>query len=300
MFKNSYLNSFFFEFKMSKLAVLITGQERSLFQTFPVLYKNVIVPNGATVFIGCETRQPEKVKEFFSGFSDLSLGHLWCTSDFRDSEYQSILNMIMNSNRPGLSVESLRRATENDAAGTNWSAFGMSYIVNGGSIVQYYQIWKLFGHVAEYERTHNMRFDYCMRTRTDVLINEQMIIDPYILQANPHLEKKYDLLKKLGPCVYGDGSVDEMTDEDIRNPYVITFAVELVWIAPRSIFALLCNILFHYGLYDKHTVSFNSEYSFHAFCQSYNIRHFSLYEKYYPMYMYSMSDAQKYLYIILK
>lgn len=285
---------------MSKVAVLITGQERSLFQTFPVLYENVIVPNGATVFVACETQQPDLVKQFFTGFPDLSLGHLWCTTSFRDSEYNSILNMIMNTNRPGLSVESFRRATENDAAGTNWSAFGMSYIINGGSIVQYYQIWKLFGHVSAYERANNMRFDFCMRTRTDVLINEKLVIDPFLLRTNPHIEQKYDLLKNLGPSIYGDGSLDEMTEEDVQSPYVMTFAVELVWIAPRSVFALLCNILFHYGLYDKHTVSFNSEYSFHGFCESYNIRHFSLYEKHYPMYMYSMTEAKKYLYIILK
>lgn len=282
------------------VAVLITGQQRSLFQTFPILFENVVKPNDAVVFVACETSNETDVQAFFQTFPDIKIGHLWCTNNFRNAEYQSILNMILSSNRPGLSAESFQKATQNDPSGCDWSAFGLSYILNGGSIVQYYQIWKLFSHVGTYERSHNMKFDFCMRTRTDVMINEPMVIHERLLEKNPHLDQKYNLKKHTGPTHYDDGNVDEMTQEDFENSYVITFAVELVWIAPRNVFALLSNILFHYGLYDKHTYSFNSEYSFHAFCQSYNIRHFSLYEQNYPMYMYSVEAGSKFLYIILR
>jgi hypothetical protein len=194
--------------------------------------------------------------------------------------------MIENSNRPGLTEEVFSR-----------SNFSFEYLKNSGSILQYYQFWKIWFKVLEYEKLNNMKFTNCIRSRPDVFFGKKFILDDfYNEQKLKDLFEEYncDLLEENH---YRDKSIFNI---DMENT-IITYAVELVWFGRRSVFDKLSQILFHYGLWDSgQPFSFNSETTFHQFCKHFNIYHLMMMEKEWPMYTHSIEHASNHACSILR
>lgn len=259
-------------------ALIITGQYRSFNTILPSLIKNIIEPNNCTVFICCESTGQQ---------IDYPMIQI-VEPTFRNTEFQSILTMIRTSTRPGLSSEVFERSRKAD--GINWQ---YSYVEQSGTILQYYQVWRIWQKVLEYERTHNVRFENIMRTRTDIFfgspINMSNVFDGRIGE-----------LYSNNTLVTTSRYFDDLTSTIDENT-VITLGEEQVWISKRKNFDLLSQILFHYGLYDSALpFAFNSETQFHQFCKHHNLKHIGIKEKEWPMYSTSPQNAEKYLFVIAR
>jgi hypothetical protein len=286
------------------VAILMTGGLRTLSQIFPNFHKNVLSVNKYTLFVACETDTPDKLFEILGSYPDLNLGAVLHTRSFRDEpQYQAIERMIETSDRPGLRHEVYKRATDADACGTNWLAIGPGFIKSSGSIIQYYQVWKLWQHVLAYERAHpEVKFTHCMRTRCDIIFNEPIRITDAFTQSNPW----YDAYQAQHRIDNGSSRYHHTTNElasvsPQSNDYVVTFCVDLVWMARRQTFDKLSQIIYHYGLWDSgHPFSFNSETTFHEFCVNHNIHHYGITEANFPLYAHSMEAAQSHIMIILR
>lgn len=274
-------------------AVLMTGGFRTFDKIFPQVYKNVLSINNCVLFILCETDTPTQLFEILNGYPDIKIGAIIHAPSFRDKQYNAIVQMIESSDRPGLSQTVYARASATD--GLNWEQIGPGFIKSSGSIIQYYQVWKLWQHVLEYERTHNMQFTHCMRTRCDITFSQPIYIhDEFVSHNSWYTAHQLDTsLSRYHHTTH------EITHHP--NDYVITFCVDLVWIARRRVFDKLSQIIFHYGLWDSgHPFSFNSESTFHEFCTHYNIHHYGITEAHFPLYTHSMEDAEKHIMIIVR
>ena len=264
-------------------AIIITGQYRSLDKILPNLIKNIIEPNNCTVFICLEGSCD--IKELINYNSLFKLGHLLVEPTFRNSEFQAILDMIRNSNRSGLSPEVFERSRKAD--GINWQ---YSYIEQSGTILQYYQFWRIWQKVLEYERQNNIKFENIVRTRTDIYISKPInisnVFTGYINEL--YSEKKLvESSKYFDDLIPGDG--------------VITLGEEQVWISKRENFNILSQLIFHYGLYDSgFPFAFNSETQFHQFCKNHGLKHIGIKEKEWPLYCSSLEQAEKYLFVIAR
>lgn len=257
-------------------ALIITGQLRSLEHTIDYLNEFIIVPNNAVLFILCETSDENSLIDLINSKS-IKLGGILTAKSFKNHEYEQILKMIENSNRAGLTEEVFNR-----------NNFSFDYLKNSGSILQYYQFWKLWFKVLEYEKLNSMKFINCIRSRPDVLFTKKFVVeDFYSEQKFKDLFEDYNC-RLLKANHYGDESIFNIDTENT----IITYAVELVWFGRRSLFDKLSQILFHYGLWDSgESSSFNSETTFHQFCKNFNIYHTILIEKNWPMYTYNTTDA---------
>jgi hypothetical protein len=267
-------------------AIIITGQYRSFDNIFESIVKNIIEPNNCIVFICIEGTC--KIQDILNRYPSVKIGNIIVESTFRNIEFQSILHMIRNSNRPGLSPEVFERSRRAD--GINWQ---YSYVEQSGTILQYYQFWRIWQKVLEYERKNSIKFDNVMRTRTDIYlskpINISIVFDGYIREL-------YSSQKLVESSKYFDDIVD-----DINHSTVVTLGEEQVWISRRDNFNMLSQLIFHYGLYDSgFPFAFNSETQFHQFCKHHNLKHIGIKEKDWPMYSSSLEQAEKYLFVIAR
>ena len=274
-------------------AVIITGQIRTFEKILKSLVENIVVPNKAVVFICCETDNKENLDKILNKYPEINIGGIITEPSFINEEFNSIVNMIITSGRKGLSPKVFERAQKVD--GINWN---INYIVTSGTIVQYYQFWKIWHILLEYERKNNCKFENIIRTRTDVFISKKINISN-VFEEGGYIENLYNKSMLLDNSIY----FDKLTNI-IYKPCdtIITLATEQVWIGKRTVFECLSNILFHYGLWDSgNSFSFNSETNFHEFCKNYNIYHIGIQEKEdWPLYFHENDDVNKYLFGICR
>jgi hypothetical protein len=264
-------------------AIIITGQYRSFNNVFDKIVKNIIEPNNCVVFMCIEGTCSIQDR-----YPSIKVGSIIAEQTFRNTEFQSILHMIRTSNRPGLSPEVFERSRKAD--GLNWQ---YSYVEKSGTILQYYQFWRIWQKVLEYERQTNMKFENVIRTRTDIYINNPINISNVF---DGYIQDLYSSNRLAESSKYFDD-----LDSNITENTVITLGEEQVWISKRQNFNILSQLIFHYGLYDSgFPFAFNSETQFHQFCKHHNLKHTGIKEKEWPMYSTSLEEAQKYLFVIAR
>lgn len=260
-------------------AVIVTGQFRSLETVFPSILDSLVTPNKGVLFFCCEVDDPTKLTNLLNKYSDIKVGGILCEKSFRNQEFNSILQMIRNSNRAGLTEGVFERSRKAD--GINWQ---FSYVENSGSILQYYQFWKVWHLVIEYERKHGITFSHCIRTRTDIFTPNVIDVTNVLNGINLDtlkLESRYFDTPKL-----------DYTSENT----VITLGHEQVWIAERSVFDKLCILIFYYGYWDSgFPFAFNSESAFHQFCKNFNLYHIGIEQQGWPVYTFSKEDAMNWV-----
>jgi hypothetical protein len=113
------------------VAILLTGQMRTLTEVWPKLYANLLRPNDCVLFVACEVEDPDRLFGLLEMFPDVKIGHVWFTKNFRNQEYTSILSMILQGQRPGLAPGSFERAKNMDN-GVDWPSFGLEFVLNSG------------------------------------------------------------------------------------------------------------------------------------------------------------------------
>lgn len=256
-------------------AILITGKLRTFDKIIDSIYESIIAPNNAVVFLACETDDPASVDITLSRFPALQIGGILCQQTFRnDDEFKAILTMIKTANRPGISPQVFERAKKAD--GLDWH---YDYLESSGTILQYYQFWKIWNVLLDYEQSHQCKFENIIRTRTDIFINHPISMDN-IFETNGHI---HQLVLR---------NVLHTETLPITTDTVVTLGPEQVWIGKRRVFDKLCTIIFHYGLLDPGTpFAFSSEVQFHEFCKHHGLDHIIICEKNWPVYFYPDKDV---------
>jgi len=239
-----------------RTAVLFTGQERTLPRTIKLLRCNLLEPNNATIFLACESSDPDRLKGHFDG---LEIGGTDIRDTFRDPEFNSFISMIWCSGRRAL----LRGVFERSQEG-----YTIEYVFQSGTLLQYYQIWKAWLLLLEYEQKHG-KFDVVVRCRPDALITEKLNLSS-VLSSD-----------ELTCRSFGSERVRRLLTPTNQptNTAVLTLGAEQIWIARRDVFALLGPMLLSYGCWDSGTTyAFNSESFFEQFCKMNHLVYWPLFD----------------------
>jgi hypothetical protein len=267
-------------------AIILTGSYRTFESIFPSIYTNLNLDKNI-LFLCFEMNDDKELYRYLESYPNVKIGKILTAPTFKTIEYTYILDMI--STRPAVSEEVFKRAMEKDKSvgvNTYWS---FDYLRCSGSIIQYYQFWKIWQYVIEYELVNNMKFDSIVRSRSDIFINKPVLEDMYNIVRNLH---ENNLLLTIND--YYDELTDELVQK-IGDPMhqedkVITLGTEQVWIGKRHIFDKLSQIIFHYGLWDSgKEYAFNSETTFHMFCKKNGIIHIGIQECGWNVY-YTLTD----------
>ena len=139
------------------VAIIYTGEVRTIETTIAHFKENVLLhnrnmntnTNTRHVFAVLQTPTPA---EFFDEFVRNSLGNSLKSLEWFDPD---------NPEWTNVKEETLRTITVHD----HWK----DYLRRSGSIVEYYQMYLAYRQIAAYETAHNMKYDYIMRIRCDVV-----------------------------------------------------------------------------------------------------------------------------------
>lgn len=251
------------------VAVLVTGQERSLRRVIRLLRQNLLDPNKVVLFFACETSDPVQFQSHFDG---LEIGGADLRTTFRDPEFQVLTHMLWVSKRPGLSKDVFTRS------GEPWT---IEYIWNSGTLLQYYQLWKAWLLLLEYERTHGMTFSTVVRCRPDSLLTERIDLSR-LTTAEDELTCRSMGSERIR-SVLGSRTIHPEYEHPFGHPFadkvVWTLGHEQLWIAKRDTFALFGSMVFCFGSWDSGgRCAFNSESFFHQYCIANHITHWACIE----------------------
>jgi hypothetical protein len=133
-----------------RVAVIYTGEVRTIETTIKYFRENVLINNNFHVFA---TLQSNNI-EYFDNFVKENIGeHLksivWL--DKNDEKWISIREDLLN---------------KMDNVSDRWK----DYLKNSGSMIEYYQIYLAYKNIEEYEKTNSIKYDYIMRIRCDVVL----------------------------------------------------------------------------------------------------------------------------------
>ena len=186
--------------------------------------------------------------------------------------------MIECGNRPALQDPVFRRNHE------QWS---IAYVWNSGTVIQYFQLWKAWMNLLEYERMHG-KFDIVVRWRTDVILTETLDLSKLTTNSD-ELTCRSMGNDRIRKTVETRTTFPTKYEHPIGHPFndnvVWTLGWEQAWIAKRDTFALFGPMIFTYGCWDSGlTCAFNSETFFHEFCNANGITHWGFFEPDHPFY----------------
>jgi hypothetical protein len=137
-----------------RVAVIYTGEVRTIETTIKYFRENVLINNNFHVFA---TLQSNNI-EYFDNFVKENIGeHLksivWL--DKNDEKWISIREDLLN---------------KMDNVSDRWK----DYLKNSGSMIEYYQIYLAYKNIEEYEKTNSIKYDYIMRIRCDVVLTHPL------------------------------------------------------------------------------------------------------------------------------
>lgn len=259
-----------------KTAILCVGGERSLGRTIDHLKANLLDVNQCVVFFACETDNPQRVLDYFEGYE---IGGSLLIPSFQTKEYSHILSMCLE--RPGLSEEVFERARKAD--GLCWTS---DYIKQSGTLIQYYQLWKAWCLLLEYERTHEMKFDICVKWRLDALITKPLVCAEIPSNQSEEVMRSmgnpYMLTRPRSHAI--NPYYEHVWGTPFTDNIVWSFGPEQVFITSRKNFACLGSMVFWFGLWDSGgPFAFNSETFFHEVCKHNQLVHWVFLEHTNPM-----------------
>ena len=235
-----------------KTAILITGELRTIYKTCKLLKKNLIDRNNADVFVYADVKPRDKaLLEKHNGLEGY-YKHIWgdsvkvvaIYSDSDKAEYAELKTWLLKH----------KRAISRDKV-----AHCYDYMVNGGTIVEYFMLYKCGRLMMDYENAEGVSYDYVMRCRNDVLITREWDIPGAMEEASntwlPHLNypaAKIDYCKFTG------------------LPFVYVFRGNVVWFTTRQVACSIFNMIFCYGdnMDPKNWYSWNAETQFELFVES--------------------------------
>lgn len=148
---------------MKKVAVIYTGETRTIETTIKTQKQNVLLNGNYHVFAVVQSDNIEKHNRLIRETMGENLKTLeWF--DRNDMEWLNICERQLNK--------------------MNIDDFWKNYLRNSGSMIEYYQMYLAYKSLEKYEKENNIKYDYVLRLRTDVIIKD-------IVNFDVIFEKKY-------------------------------------------------------------------------------------------------------------
>ena len=281
-----------------KVALLLTGELRTLERTQQTILANLIIPNNASVFIHAENKSYDQTtKTELSVFTQYWGNHVKAAmflSAVEQREYKYILDYLWNC-----------KAKISETVFKAKTPVNREYLRNSGTIIEYYQIWKCYQLMRDYEKQQGQQFDLIIRSRLDAIFTLPLICANYYAPSASVADLSQTELFRWIQCfgqpqmmAHGDppeakfcqALVQSKAWQNYRQdrnlgqlvaslPMVHCFRRNVVWVAARELVTKIAPLIYHFGDYDNgDPYSWNSENQF----QSHLLEHNMIWSDYHP------------------
>ena len=176
-----------------RIAILFTGQIRTLLKTIENFKKNVLIPNTEHIIhIYTCLEYPEidnpsitnsYQQEIQSLFYDQFGKHIFTTPIQWISSKDALCRFIREKIVQSLTIHD------------HWK----DYLGNrSGSITEYYQLYKGFEQIEQYESQTNTKYDFFIRTRCDISIPHSLQFNPFQYPI-PQIIERFSIIQQTFP-----------------------------------------------------------------------------------------------------
>ena len=283
---------------MSKIAVIYTGELRTIESTIQLFKKNVLKNNDFHVFAVLQSNDNKDYYETFIKdiLKDNIKSLIWL--DKQDDKWVQIRNELVNN----INIDN------------SWK----NYLMNSGSMIEYYQAYLAYNEIQTYEKINNINYDFILRFRTDTVLKDEIFFDinkytkEYIKQLLTQIMELKGLKTFIDKevltnfitslffknrhtycnnCCYVNTSnllddflqisdenlfIEKLHDYIIQGNYLIALRNNIIYFIKRNLYEKIATLGITYGKYIKNdTYWFNAENQLEQICADNNIDLFS-------------------------
>ena len=299
-----------------RVALLLTGEPRTIDKTWKVIKENIIDPNQACVFVQIEDRgwNPAILSKYWGD----SVKSVNIMSPNQKKSYEEWFEYIWKW-RPGVAEELFKHVN-----------IDRQYLRNSGTVIEYYHLWKCAELMFKYEKKHGFLFDVIIRSRMDAIFIDPMPIRDFFNNNNgidlinycsQFGREEYEMAilrwfqgfgcsklmppshPVMSPCITlldtlrkhkdWDQSIKLCLERDDKNlsliineiiqdvPMLFSFRVNVIWFGLRKHLLPILPLIWHYGNYleDENPFSWNAESQFRLHLKHYNVAHIDYHTK---------------------
>lgn len=209
-----------------RIAIILTGEIRTFDQTYQVIYDHLIEPNQADVFIYYQnksynepTNQPTDKPFDFSRYWSKCIKQSHCMNAQDQAEFVQLRDWLLKF-KPGISEQVFQRRGVN-----------RNYMVQSGSLIEWYQIEKAGKMVLRHEHEHGFQYDLIIRSRLDTILTSPLNLQAFCSNCPTHV---------LEDCI-----------NDLNNDGTMSLVERLNHKLVQYIQAMGCPTIIH-GLEEQH------------------------------------------------
>ena len=175
------------------IAILYTGQVRTLLKTIEAFHNNVIRPNiHHTIHIYTCLEHPEsnnktEIQQYKQEVEQL----------FHDQFQNHLISMTWISSKDPLCKFIREKTVENMPVSDLWK----DYLCNrSGSITEYYQLYKGYEQIENYSNQHQIKYDFFIRTRCDIMIPQPFDLNTFQYSID-EITKRFQTIQQAFPYI---------------------------------------------------------------------------------------------------
>lgn len=241
-----------------KIAVLYTGQTRTIRKTLPYFKENVLLDSDVHVFAVIHNDTPDDVDLLLRS----QLGYHLKSFAYFDPQNPRFME--------------IRDQITNLLACAHVDPYWVDYIRNGGSMIEYYQLYLAYINMVAFENLCDHKYDFVVRMRNDVVLSHKLDFK-WLQLTDDELRHRYNEIatrknlsdpKKINAIImntltnwnrldylaldyhydHWTHDVNMITSDYLRNGrYILTFRRNVVYIVNRRHFRLIPTIAMLYG-----------------------------------------------------
>jgi len=157
-----------------KIAILYTGEVRTIEKVIDYFVKNVLVNDNIHVFATLQSGDKDNTLVLIKNKMGQNLKSVnWFEKD--DLNWNLLQNDLLS--------------TMNIAP--NWSY----YLKNIGSMIEYYQMYLSYNQLIKFENETGIKYDFILRIRPDIVVTQKMNFD-YLNMSENEIFQKLNIISK--------------------------------------------------------------------------------------------------------
>jgi hypothetical protein len=256
-----------------KIAILYTGELRTIKKTIDYFIKNVLNLYDCSIFASIQgSSYGQKLDENeYSNFLKDKLGERLKTLkwiDKENGEYINISNNILNNfnfyNLDHRGLNYLKQKIDYNRVKETENI--KNYLKSSGTLIEHFQIYQSYLSMIEFENVNNLKFDYVMRFRTDTILFKKLNLDIFNF-SKESFNKKLSLYQSknildttnriINSYIFPDfiNQNKKIIKNEIRNifeylkneKFVFVIRANLIYITKRDNMAIISNIINEYA-----------------------------------------------------
>ena len=273
-----------------KIAILYTGELRTIKKTIDYFIKNVLNHYDCSIFASIQgTSYGQKLDENeYTNFLKDKVGNKLKTLKWIDKEnrdYINISNNILNNfnfyNLDQRGINYLKQKIDYNRVRETESI--KHYLKTSGTLIEHFQIYQSYISMKEFENENNLRFDYVMRFRTDTILFKKLNLDIFNF-SKENFDKKLSLYQSeniidtankiinsyiLPDFINQNHKLSEIKDvyEYLKKQkFVFVIRANLIYITTRQNMDIISNIIHEYTQKGEEYHFWNAENQFRSIC----------------------------------